>query len=73
VARANISEAYDVYNEFLPDIGIHLYTGNEIKDAKEHIPEIKEIVGERPVILIFDRNYASPEFIDYVEAEGCST
>ncbi|MDR2052071.1 MAG: hypothetical protein LBP80_01535 [Treponema sp.] len=86
MACANISGAYDVYNGFLPDMGIHPYTSNEmnyptlkggvlhprfpIKDAKEHIPEIKGIVGERPVIRIFDRNYASLESIDYVEGEG---
>ena len=48
VGRANVSGVYDVYKGFLPDLGIHHYTSNEIQEAKEHIPAIKEIVGERP-------------------------
>ena len=70
VARANISALYDVCNRFMLDIGIHNYRSSEITAAKEHIETLKEIIGERKVLIIFDRNYASLEFIDFLEEAG---
>ena len=70
VARANISAVYDIYNRFMLDIGIDNYRSSEITAAKEHIKTLKEIIGERKVLIIFDRNYASLEFIDFLEEAG---
>jgi hypothetical protein len=70
VARANVSALHDVFNRFLLDIGIHNYRSSEILDAKEHITALKEIVGDRPVLIMFDRNYESLEFMDFLEEKG---
>jgi len=70
VARANISALHDVFNRFVLDIGIHHYRDNEIAEAKKHIRALKGIIGERPVLIMFDRNYASLEFVDFLEKSG---
>jgi len=70
VARANISALHDVFNRFILDIGIHNYRDNEIEEAKAHIRILKETVGDRSVLIMFDRNYASLEFVDYLEKSG---
>jgi hypothetical protein len=63
VARTNESIAYDVFNRCIVDIATGHYRGSEITTAKE-------IVEERPVLYIFDRNYASIECMDYLEQSG---
>jgi hypothetical protein len=70
VARANISALHDVFNRFILDIGIHNYRDSEIEEAKEHISAFKKIAGGKPAILMFDRNYSSLEFIDFLEKSG---
>jgi hypothetical protein len=70
VARANFSGLYDVYNGFFVDIGVHHFRSSELEEAKEHIGELKEIIGEQPVLIIFDRNYASLELMNYLEKRG---
>jgi hypothetical protein len=70
VARASISAVHDVFNRFLLDIGIHHYQSSEISDARTHVEAIKAIVGERATLLMFDRNYESLEFMDYLEEKG---
>jgi hypothetical protein len=70
VARANFSGIYDVYNRFFLDIGVHHFKSGEQEEAKAHIDAIGQIVGSRPVLLIFDRNYVSLEFINYIEEAG---
>jgi len=69
-ARANISALHDVFNRFILDIGVHNYRDSEIEEAKGHIEALKEIVGEKPVLIMFDRNYASLEFMDILEKSG---
>jgi hypothetical protein len=69
-ARANLSVVHDVFNRFLLDIGMHHYRSSEIEDAKAHIEALKEITGERPVLIMFDRNYESLEFMDFLEQKG---
>ena len=69
-ARANISALHDVFNRFILDIGIHNYRDGEIEEAKAHLDALKEIAGERPVLIMFDRNYASLEFMDTLERAG---
>jgi hypothetical protein len=58
-ARANFSGLYDVYNRFFPDIGVHHYRSSEIEEAKEHIRELNEILGEQPVLKGYTRNSLS--------------
>ena len=70
VARASLSVLYDMYNQFILNIEIDPYNTSEIEAAKAHIEELKEIVGGRPVLIIFDRLYASLEFIDVLEKAG---
>ena len=70
VARANISALHDVFNRFILDIGIHHYCDSEIAEAKMHIEALRAIVEERPVLIMFDRNYASLEFMDFLEKAG---
>jgi hypothetical protein len=70
VARTNVSVLHDVFNRFLIDIGIDHYRSSELEQAKLHITALKEIVGDRPALIMFDRNYASLEFIDYLENSG---
>jgi hypothetical protein len=70
VARANFSGIYDVYNRFFLDIGVHHFRSGEIEEGSEHIPAIKEITGEKPVLIVFDRNYVSLEFLHYLEENG---
>jgi len=70
VARANISTLYDVFNKVILDIGIHHYRDSELEEAKGHIGAVKEIIGRRPALIMFDRNYASLEFMDFLEKSG---
>jgi len=70
VARANISALHDVFNRFILDVGIHSYRDSEIEEAKAHIAALKGIAGERPALIMFDRNYASLEFVDFLEESG---
>ena len=70
VARADVNALYDVYNRFLINIVIGQYNTSEIEEAKAHIGSLKEIVGEKPVLMVFDRYYASMEFLDILEKAG---
>ena len=70
VARTNLSAVHDVFNRFLIDIGMHHYRSSEIEDARAHIEALKAIAGEKPVLIMFDRNYESLEFMDFMEREG---
>jgi hypothetical protein len=70
VARANFSALYDLYNRFFLDIGLHHFKSSEIEEAREHIGELKKVVGKHPALIIFDRNYVSLEFMNYLEKVG---
>jgi hypothetical protein len=70
VARANFSGLYDIYNRFFLDIGLHHFKSSEIEEAREHIAELKKIIGKQPALIIFDRNYVSLEFMNYLEKTG---
>jgi len=69
-ARASLSVIHDVFNRFLVDIDIDHYLANEIDAAKLHIGALKEVVGEQPVIIMFDRGYLSIEFMEFLEKAG---
>ncbi len=70
VSRANINILYDVENRFILDVGIHRVGSSEITEAKEQIECLKETIGERKALAIFDRNYGSLEFINFLEEQG---
>jgi IS4 transposase len=59
-----------VLNGFIIDIGIRNYRDGGIEEAKAHITALKETVGERPVLIMFDRDYASLEFVGFLEKSG---
>jgi hypothetical protein len=67
---ANFSGLYDVYNRFFVDAGARHFRSSGIEEAKAHIGELKEIAGEQPALIIFDRNYAPLEFMNYLEKRG---
>ena len=69
-ARASLSSLHDVFNRFLVDIDIDRYLANEAEAVKLHIGALREIVGERPVLIMFDRGYLSLEFMDFLEKRG---
>jgi len=70
VSRANINTLYDVENRFILDVGIHRVDSSEPAEAKEQIECLKETVGERKALVLFDRNYGSLEFINFLEGHG---
>ena len=69
-ARASLSALHDVFNRFLVDIVIDKYLGSEIEAGKLHIEALKEIMGDRPVLIMFDRGYSSLEFMEFLENAG---
>jgi rhodanese-related sulfurtransferase len=70
VARANLSVVNDVFNQFIVDIGIHHFKTGEIEEAKAQIEAVKEIIGDKPILLICDRGYMSLEFVQFLEEKG---
>jgi len=66
-ARALISGIYDVENHFFVNVQINRTDSNEINLAKENIVEGNKIIGKNKEILIFDRNYPSIEFFNWLE------
>jgi hypothetical protein len=70
VARANLSSLYDINNRFILDIRTGKYQCSEIEEAKAHTLAVKEIVGEQKVLIVFDRNYGSLDFMDILESSG---
>ena len=70
VARANVSALHDVYNGFIIDLGIDSYKSSERELARDQIDKLKEIVGSNRVLIMFDRNYISIEFMNYLEKAG---
>ena len=61
---------YDGYNRFIVDIGIHHYRSSELAAARAHLPAMQHIIGEEPVLIVFDRNYVSLECMMYLEQTG---
>lgn len=66
-ARALISGIYDVENHFFLNVQINRTDSKEINLAKENIVEGSKIIGKNKEILIFDRNYPSMEFFNWLE------
>ena len=70
VSRANINILYDVENRFILDVGIHRVDSSELSEAKEQIKCLKETIGERKALVLFDRLYGALEFINFLEEQG---
>ena len=46
-------------NRFILDVGVHKYGNSEKEEAKAFVLELRETIGDRPALLMFDRNYSS--------------
>lgn len=62
-ARANVSTAYDLFNNFYIDLQIDKYASSEKDLAKRNIEETLKILKNEEILLIMDRNYISLEFL----------
>jgi hypothetical protein len=69
-APANLSTLHDACNRFILGTGIHNYRDSGIEEAKAHIIALKEIIGERPALIMFGRNYSPLEFANFLEESG---
>lgn len=69
-ARALITGLYDSLNGFYIDIKLGNYNTKESDLAKENIEKAIDIIGKERFIIVFDRNYPSISFINYLEELG---
>lgn len=67
IARALLSNIYDVNNHFYVDVKIDKCTASEIDLAKRNIEKMIEIIGIEKILIIFDRGYPSIEFFYWLE------
>jgi hypothetical protein len=67
VARATTSCIYDVVNNMVIDSQIDKYRTSERELAKRNIEEMLKLLGQRKIIIIFDRGYPSLEMIHILE------
>jgi hypothetical protein len=70
VARALVSCVSDVCNGFILDMQAEDIKTNESDTAEENIRRAREITGDIPLIVLFDRGYPSIRLIDFLEREG---
>jgi hypothetical protein len=69
-ATARASLLYDIENDIIVDAQIEPLTGDERSLAKEHPRTLEEParkVGNRKLLVIFDRGYPSRDFIKYLQ------
>lgn len=52
------------------NIEVSRYNSGELTEAEAHLSRVKEIVGEKPVLMIVDRGYESIKFLDVLEKAG---
>ena len=71
-ARALISGLYDVNNDFFLDLQIFNVNGSEKKAAENNIKALERIKINHPVLIIFDRNYPSIEFMNKLKENNIS-
>ena len=71
-ARALISGLYDVNNNFFLDLQIFNVNGSEKKAAENNIKALERIKINHPVLIIFDRNYPSIEFMNKLKENNIS-
>lgn len=66
-ARGLISGLYDVINKFYVDIQLGNYNTKESELFKENLKRMEKSISKEEAVIIFDRNYPSIEFINYLE------
>lgn len=66
-ARGLISGLYDVINKFYVDIELGNYNTKESELFKENLKRMKKSIDPSEAIIVFDRNYPSIEFINYLK------
>ena len=66
-ARGLISGLYDVINKFYVDIELGNYNTKESELFKENLKRMVKSIDPSKAIIVFDRNYPSIEFINYLE------
>ncbi len=66
VARALMTGAYDVYNNFFGDVEIDKATAYETNLAKKNIEACLEISRKHKNLFIFDRNYPAMELFEFI-------
>ena len=59
VARASISNMFDILNHFVMDTIIEKYDNSERKMAKQNLENIKKLDLPYPIIRVMDRGYIS--------------
>ena len=59
VARASISNMFDILNHFVMDTIIEKYDNSERKMAKQNLENIKKLDLPYPIIRVMDRGYTS--------------
>jgi IS4 transposase len=70
VARALVSCISDVCNGFVLDMQVDGVRASESDMAEENIRRAREITGDVPLIVLFDRGYPSIRLVDFMEREG---
>jgi hypothetical protein len=69
-ARCLYGALSDVLNGFILYISPESIHSNERREAEENIEGAWETTGGRPAVILFDRNYASLELIEFLEERG---
>lgn len=69
-ARALVSSAMDVLNDFFLDIQIASIKSSESELAKANITAIRDIAAGYPILVIMDRGYPSIELVHFLEKNG---
>ena len=62
--QALISTLYDVENHFSIDVQIRPHDGNEREMAQAHLERLKQLMGDSPYLVIFDRGYPSGKLLE---------
>lgn len=68
--QCTISGCYDCLNNIMIDIEVGPYASDERELAKKNIKKAKEILGNRKIIIIFDRGYPSIEMLKFLDDNG---
>lgn len=66
-ARAQVSNIYDINNNFIIDSIVDKYKTSEIELAKKNIENANKIINKHKQLIIFDRGYPSLEFFMWLE------
>jgi len=69
-AQLGASCLYDTINKMIIDCSINRWKFSEREQALLHIDNMKEVIGDHPSVIIFDRGYPAGEFfIDLMERQ----